>query len=181
MLTGPDSAIGLAYTFDAPRDLVSHAFQVYLSCFWGIRGYYSVRQVVPLLWKDRQDRFQVTETRLSSRNPCPDQILASRVRYLLDLNVALLEVVRTREEVINHEGDLSWEMVTDYRLKEVILEHPEGLWTNIRHLMESRCHHPRQGKDATPCGLRFSLARSFCFSAVRNSILAGWCQLRRRL
>ncbi len=46
--TGADSKIGVAYTSDAPRELVAHAFQVDLSCFWNIRGCASVRQVVPL-------------------------------------------------------------------------------------------------------------------------------------
>jgi hypothetical protein len=132
MLTSADSAIGVAYTFDAPRELLSHAFELDLGCFWGIHGCDSVRQVTPLLWKDRQAQLWATEARLNSGNPCPDQILWGRVRYLLDLNIALLEIVDSRSEVISYEGDLSQQTVTDYRLKEVIRGHPEGPWAGIR-------------------------------------------------
>jgi hypothetical protein len=51
------------------------------------------------------------------------------VRTLPDLNIALLEVVRARRV---EEGDRSTGAVVDYRLKEVILGHPEGPWTGMR-------------------------------------------------
>jgi hypothetical protein len=51
-LTGADSAIGVAYTWNAPHDLIARVYRVDLRCFWGIRGCDSVRQVVPLLWED---------------------------------------------------------------------------------------------------------------------------------
>jgi hypothetical protein len=130
---GADSKIAVAYTSDAPRDLVSHVFQVDLSCFWNIRGCASVRQVVPLLWADRQVIVAATAARLNSGDPCPARILAGRVRYLPDLNIALLEVVRSRSDEVNYEGDLRREIVTDYRLKEVIRGHADGPWTGIRY------------------------------------------------
>jgi len=133
MLDGPDSAIGVAYTMDAPRDLIDHAFQIDLHCFWGLRGCDSVRQVVPLLWKDRQAIEGRILARLQSPDPCPDRILAGRVGYILDLNVALLEVVNSRFEEVNSEGDRSEEIVTDYRLKEAMRGNPQGPWTGIRH------------------------------------------------
>jgi hypothetical protein len=133
MLPGADSAIAVAYTAEAPSDRISHVFQVDLSCFWSVRGCDSVRQVVPLLWKDRKAIEEATAARLTSAKPCPDRILAGRVRYLLDLNVALLEVVDSRSEVANYEGDRSYEIVTDYRLKEALRGHPEGPWTAIRY------------------------------------------------
>ncbi|MGO9013149.1 MAG: hypothetical protein ACLQPN_23880 [Bryobacteraceae bacterium] len=129
---GEDAAIGVAYTPDAPREKVSHVYQVDLSCSWSLRGCNSVRQVVPLLWKDSQEVLPATAARLTSNDPCPDRVLAGRVRTLPDLNVALLEVVRARSVDVNTEGDLSSEIVVDYRLKEVILGHPEGPWTGIR-------------------------------------------------
>jgi hypothetical protein len=134
MLGGPDSAIGVAYTTDAPRDLIDHAFQVDLHCSWGLRGCDSVRQVVPLLWKDRQTIEETTSARLRSADPCPDQVLAGRVRYLLDVNVALLEVVNSRSEEVNAEGDQSGEIVTEYRLKEAIRGNPKGPWIGMRHM-----------------------------------------------
>ena len=48
-------AIGVAYRPDAPREKVSHVYQIDLSCFWNVRGCNSARQIVPLLWKDRQE------------------------------------------------------------------------------------------------------------------------------
>jgi hypothetical protein len=68
-----------------------------LSCFWNLRGCDSVRQVVPLLWKDSQEILAATAARLTPKDPCPARILAGRVRSLPDLNVALLEVVGSRE------------------------------------------------------------------------------------
>ncbi len=132
-LTGADSAIGVAYTADAPREAIHHAFQIDLRCYWGLRGCDSVRQVAPLLWKDRQAIEHATAARLRSAYPCPDWILAGRVRYLPDLNVALLQVVRSRSEELNDEGNRSEDIVTDYQLKEAIRGKPEGPWTDIRH------------------------------------------------
>jgi hypothetical protein len=133
LFAGADSKIGVVYTPDAPRELVSHAFQVDLSCFWNIRGCASVRQVVPLLWADRQAIVAATAARLASPNPCPDSLLAARVRYLPDLNVALLETVRSRSEEVNYEGDRHRETVTDYRQKEVIRGLADGPWTGIHY------------------------------------------------
>jgi hypothetical protein len=130
---GTDNAIAVAYTPDAPRDLVSHVFQVDLRCFWGIRGCDYVRQVTPLLWKDRQAIIDATAARFASADPCPDRILAGRIRTLPDLNVALLEVVRSRSEEVNYEGDRSADIVTDYRLKEAIRGQPQGPWTDFRY------------------------------------------------
>ncbi len=133
LLNGADSAIAVAYTADAPRDLIDHAFQVDLHCFWGLRGCDSVRQVVPLLWEDRKEIEARTNARLRSADPCPDLVLGGRVRYLPDLNVALLEVVASRSEDINYEGNRSEDIVTDYRLKEAIRGEPKGPWTGVRH------------------------------------------------
>ncbi len=131
-LPAPDSKIGVAYTPEAPHDLASHVFRLDLSCFWGLRGCDSVRQVSPLLWKDRHAIAEATYERLTSADPCPDRILAGRVRTLADLNVALLEVVDSRSEEINREGDRFKELVTDFRLIEAIHGNPQGPWTNIR-------------------------------------------------
>jgi hypothetical protein len=128
--SGTDSAIGVVFTASAPAELASHAFQWDLSCFWGIRGCDSTRQVVPLLWADQQKIFARTAARLASQNPCPDRILAGRVRTLPDLGVALLEVVNSRSAESNYGNRLP-EIVIDYRLKEIILGHPKGPWTAI--------------------------------------------------
>jgi hypothetical protein len=84
---GAGGSLGLAYTADAPPDVVSHAYDVNLSCFWGLRGCGSARQVLPRLWEDREAVIRAAASRLASPNPCPDRILAGRVRRLLDLVV----------------------------------------------------------------------------------------------
>jgi hypothetical protein len=129
---GDDTAIGAAYTLDAPREKVSHVYQADLSCFWNFRGCNSVQQVVPLLRKDMHEILEATAARLTSNNPCPERVLAGRVRALPDLNIALLEAVRARNVGHNTGGDLSSEIAVDYRLEETILGHPEGPWTDMR-------------------------------------------------
>jgi hypothetical protein len=121
-----------------------------LSCFWDLRGCNSVRQVVPLLWKDRQELLPATVARISSNDPCPDRVLAGRVRTLPDLNIALLKVVRAREVDINTEGDRSSEIVVDYRPKEVILGYPEGPWTDMRLRRTIAWPLPPTGQIANP-------------------------------
>jgi len=130
-LKGADLAIAVAYTPAAPRDMVAHVFQADLSCFWGITGCDSVRQVVPLLWQDREQLVDKTNTRFASTNPCPDEILAGRIRTLPDVSVALLEVVRSRTVEVNREGERTMEIATDYQLKEAIWGEPQGPWTGI--------------------------------------------------
>jgi hypothetical protein len=115
--TGTDDFIAVVYTPEAPRDLVAHAFRVDLTCFWGLRGCDSIRQVVPLVWEDRNTIAAAAAARLASTDPCPDRILTGRVRYLLDMAVALLEVVKSPTGL-------------EYRLKEVI-RNPAGLTIEI--------------------------------------------------
>ena len=145
-----DAKIGVAYTPAASREKVSHVYHVDLSCFWNLRGCNSVRQVVPLLWKDRQEILPMAAARLTSNDPCPDRVLAGRVRTLPDLNVALLEAVRVRSVDINTEGHVSSEAVVDYRLKEVILGHPDGPWTDIHVRLAAQRPLPLAGQMANP-------------------------------
>ena len=154
---GEDAKIGVVYTPDAPREKVSHVYQVDLSCFWNLRGCNSVRQVAPLLWKDRQEIVAAAAARLASNKPCPDRVLAGRVRTLPDLNIALLEVVRARSVDIKTEGSLSSEIVVDYRLKEVILGHPKGPWTDMRGKQVIRSPLSATRQTANPT-LRFPQA-----------------------
>jgi hypothetical protein len=132
-IRGADASIGVAYTPDAPPDKIAHVYEVDLSCFWGLRGCDSVRQVVPRLWEDQRKLWQMTDIRLTSLDSCPDRILAGRVRTLPDLNVALLEAIGSRYVVVNREGEFSQETATDFRLKEVILGHPLGPWIDMRY------------------------------------------------
>jgi hypothetical protein len=126
LIPGADSVIGVAYTANAPKELISHVFRVDLTCFWGIRGCDSVRQVVPLLWADEHAIVARAAARVKSQNPCPDRILAGRARTLPDLSVELLEAVNSTSEKTNYGGD----RITDYRLMEVIRGRP---WATMHY------------------------------------------------
>jgi hypothetical protein len=114
--------------------MVSHAFQLDLSCYWNMRGCASARQVAPLLWRDTQAIEARTFSRLHDPgNPCPDRILAGRVRYLPDLNVELLEVTGSRQEPVNEKEHAGEVLIEDYRVKEVVRGHSGGPWYGIRY------------------------------------------------
>ena len=118
---GPDeNSMRVKWTFDAPPELVSHVYRLDLGCVWNLRGCLSARDMAPLLRQDEQRILAATEARLISREPCPDRILAGRVRYLPDVDVLLLEVVDFQQENVNTEGELSHEFNTDYKLIEVV-------------------------------------------------------------
>ena len=177
---GSDSAIAVAYTTNAPRELISHAFSVDLSCFWGILGCDSVRQVVPLLWTDRLRIADATAARLRSGNPCPDRILEGRVRTLPDLSVALLTVVDSRSEEVTYEGDRTHEIVTDYRLTEVIRGHPDA--SEVTAMRYRRSIPTPSGQIPNPVGPSYPKpATGFSSSVVLASILAGSWQSHPRL
>jgi hypothetical protein len=89
---GDGGTIGFAYTAEAPQNVVSHAYDVDLTCFWALRGCGSARQVLPRLWEDREAVIRAAASRLASSNPCPDRVLAGRVRRLLELVVERREV-----------------------------------------------------------------------------------------
>ena len=110
---GDERSLSVIYTYDAPRGLTSNAFQVDLSCFWGLRGCLSAREMAPLLWQDKDAIEAATVSRLKSRTPCPDRVLAGRVRYLPDLNVELLEVANWRRENVNEEGGSGKQYITN--------------------------------------------------------------------
>jgi hypothetical protein len=146
-LSGRDSSIGVAYTPDAPHDMVSHVFQVDLTCFWGLRGCDSVQQVVPMLWKDRTAIERAAATRLDSQDPCPDRVLAGRVRSLLDLNVALVEVLNSRDEGAPRE-----DLVADFRLVEAIRGEPQGPLTNLQFRAAIPSSTDTRARTANPFG-----------------------------
>jgi hypothetical protein len=151
-LSGRDSSIGVAYTPDAPHDLVSHVFQVDLTCFWGLRGCDSVQQVVPLLWTDRTAIEQAAATRLDSQYPCPDRVLAGRVRSMLDLNVALVEVLNSRFEKLNDEAAPGEDLVGDFRIVEAIRGEPQGPLTNLRFRAAIPSSTDTRPRTANPFG-----------------------------
>jgi hypothetical protein len=127
-VSGDAKYLLVAYTPDAPRDLVQHAFHLDLSCFWDLRGCALVRDVAPLLWRDKQVIDARTVARLQGReNPCPDSVLAGRVRTLPDLNVYLLEAIGSGRQASDAP-------TKNYRLlKEVLRGHADGSWTDIAY------------------------------------------------
>ncbi len=134
----PDgNAMGVTWTFDAPPALISHAYQVDLSCAWSLHGCLSAHDMAPLLWQDEEKIKAATRERLISSEPCPDRILAGRVRYLPDMDILLLEVVDFQQEDINEEGEQSQDFNTVYKVIEVIrgrTNYPNKLRLRYREL-----------------------------------------------
>ena len=118
------SNLSVTYTFDAPSDLVAHAFKADLGCFWSLRGCLTPRQIAPLLFEDAERIQQDALARLKSTDSCPARIVAGRSRYLTDVSVSLIESEGLRREPTNMEGSLGIRTVTDYRLIEVLRGFP---------------------------------------------------------
>ena len=118
------SNLSVAYTFDAPPDLVAHAFKVDLSCFWSIRRCLTPANIAPALAQDAERIQSAALARLKSTDPCPARIVAGRTRYLTDVSVSLIESEGLRQEPINMEGSRGIRTVTDYKLIEVLRGFP---------------------------------------------------------
>lgn len=114
------TSIGVEWTFDAPPEMVSHVYQLDLSCSWGLRGCPSGREMAGRLWQGERHTQADAMARLKSPELCPDRVLAGRVRYLPDVEVLLLEVLDSQREQINEEGQQSEEFNTDYKVVEVL-------------------------------------------------------------
>jgi hypothetical protein len=118
------SNLSVAYTFDAPPDLVAHAFKVDLSCFWSVRGCLTPANIAPALAQEAERIQSAALARLKSTDPCPARIVAGRSRYLTDVSVSLIESEGWRHEPMNVEGSLGTRAVTDYKLIEVLRGFP---------------------------------------------------------
>jgi hypothetical protein len=141
-----EDSMRVKWTFDAPPELVSHVYRLDLNCVWNLRGCLSARDMAPLLRQDEQRILAATEARLISREPCPDRILAGRVRYLPDVDVLLLEVVDFQQDEVNTEGELSYEFNTDYKLIEVI-RGPEHYPSRLRLRYRPTALSPSEGEE----------------------------------
>jgi hypothetical protein len=118
------SNLSVAYTFDAPPDLVAHAFKVDLSCFWSIRRCLTPANIAPSLAQDEERIQSAALARLKSTDPCAARIVAGRTRYLTDVSVSLIESEGWRHEPMNVEGSLGNRTVTDFKLIEVLRGFP---------------------------------------------------------
>lgn len=124
-IEGNDQYLYVSYTPDAPRDLTSHAFQIDLSCFWGLFECRDARQIAPLLLHDKQTIEAAALARLKSNDPCPDRILAERMRFFLDTRVDLLEINHVGPKTITQAGESYDELMSDFRILGVLHKAPE--------------------------------------------------------
>jgi hypothetical protein len=134
------------WAFDAPPELVAHIYRINLSCVWNLRGCLSARDMAPLLRQDEERIMAATHARLISREPCPDRILAGRVRYLPDVDILLLQVVDSQQENVNTEGELSHDFYTDYKLIEVI-RGPKNYPNRLRLRYRPTALSPSEGAE----------------------------------
>ena len=121
-----DETTHIRWSSDAPSNLVADAFRIDLSCFWGLHGCSSAHQMAPQVWQDEKIIQTATLNRLHSRNPCPDRVLEGRVKYLLDVDVLLLEVESSHETTVDEEGDHYPETDVSYKLIRVVRGHAGG-------------------------------------------------------
>jgi len=119
-VVGTAHNLDVSYTYDAPHNMTAHAFQVNLSCFWGLRGCHHVRQIVPLLWQDKNAIEAATLVRLQSQNPCPDRILSGRVQYLPDAGILLLESKGVKAGSLTRAGQRVEGNVIEYKALEAL-------------------------------------------------------------
>lgn len=103
---------------DAPPELISHLYRVDLSCAWSLHGCIDAQQIAPLLWQDGERIETAMRRRLAGSEPCPDSILADRIRYLPDIDVLLLEVVGSQPKDGKSKGEISREDGTFYQVLE---------------------------------------------------------------
>jgi len=120
-VSGDDNSLHVTYTFDAPPEQVSRAFDINLSCFWSFRGCRTARDVAPLLWQYKDEIQEKAFARLGSDEPCPDRVLAEREKYLPDLDVLLLDIVRVPSQTSGYGRAESGKSLIGYRLRQIIL------------------------------------------------------------
>jgi hypothetical protein len=117
---GDDQALAVLFTPEASPALMSHAFQVHLTCFWNLSGCRHPRQIAPLLWQDKNSIEIATRARLNGIDRCPDSILAGRVKYLPDMDVVLLESTGFKHESKNEQELGVDNNLANYKLIEVL-------------------------------------------------------------
>lgn len=131
-INGSGRHLDVVYTFDAPPTMTSRAFKVDLSCFWELLGCRHSRQIAPLLWQDKLAIEAATLARLKSNEPCPDRVLAGRVRYFPDSSVLLLESTGFQTKSVNEDGMRVDEVWTNYKPIEVPRGWSSKSWQSVR-------------------------------------------------
>jgi hypothetical protein len=119
-VSGDARSLHVTYMFDAPPDQTSLAFKVDLTCFWGLRGCRTAREIAPTVWQYKKEVEERAASRLMSGKPCPDRILAGRVKYLPDLDVLLLDVVKVPDQLSVDEWGRAGKSQIGYGLRQII-------------------------------------------------------------
>jgi hypothetical protein len=119
-VSGDERSLQVTYMFDAPPEQASRAFDINLSCFWKFRGCGAAREIAPLLWQYKNEMQEKAASRLVSGQPCPVRILTGRVRYLPDLDVFLLDVVRVPNQPPGDGRERSGKSLIGYGLRQII-------------------------------------------------------------
>jgi hypothetical protein len=92
----PEKMAGAIFTASAPDTLVRHSFHLQLNCLSYLRGCRVVGDVMPLALRDEASVEQNARSRLQSADPCPERILAHRVRD--SAAVLLAEIQRAESD-----------------------------------------------------------------------------------
>jgi hypothetical protein len=119
-VSGDERSLQVTYMFDAPPEQASRAFDIDLSCFWRFRACRTARDIAPHLLKYKNEMQEKAAARLVSGEPCPVRILTGRVRYLPDLDVFLLDVVRVPKQPTDDGGGKSGNSLIGYGLRQII-------------------------------------------------------------
>jgi len=90
----PDKDLGLRFFPGAAAEQQSHAFQLQLSCMQRSQGCRFAREILPAAYEDMEQISFAARRRLDSRTPCPDRILAARVKHFPKLDIRLAEVTQ---------------------------------------------------------------------------------------
>ena len=117
---GNQESLQVTYTFDAPPELTSRVFDVDLTCFWSFRGCRTAREIAPRLWQHKNEVEEKAASRLVSGEPCPDRILTGRMRYLPDLDVLLLDIVKVPDQLSVDEWGRAGKSKIGYGLRQII-------------------------------------------------------------
>jgi hypothetical protein len=111
----PDLNLTVIFAPTAPPEVVHHAFDVHLGCMLGL-GCRTARQILPLVWDDKQKIEAAALARMQGSDPCPNRILPRRARDVPNILLADVERVRPGFET---SYDQVYQLA-DYRLLEVL-------------------------------------------------------------
>jgi hypothetical protein len=129
-LEGDESSLAVGFTPDAAPELKSVAFRLNLACFWALRRCRHAEQFAPELWRQRNAIVAATLTRLQSQDPCPERIIAGRIKRLPDVQVALLEAMESKDASADLTGRQTLGIIGRYKLIEVLRGRHATRWWN---------------------------------------------------